>query len=164
MKRTILIAIFALLFGLIAGWKARYFADDGHDDIQRDLNDAARRGRVDVMERLIAAGADPLKFKSFPNVTLSGANGTISGATPLIEAAYAGEPEAVEFLINRGAAVNLQESINGPITMAEIRLHETERTIQILRAHIKARSEGFTTKAITPSEQAAPSNGDKPSN
>ena len=152
MTRTILIAIAALLFGLIAGWKARYLVADGHDDIQRQLNDAARRGSVNEMERLIAAGADPLKFTSFANVTISGANGTISGATPLIEAAYAGEPEAVKFLINRGAAVDLQESIIGPITMAELRLNKTEQTIQILQAHIKARSEGFTTKSIIPSE------------
>jgi len=133
MKLTILIAIAAFLFGLVAGWKGKHLAAEGHDDIQRSLNDAARRGRVDVMDRLIAEGADPLKFTSY-------ANGTISGTSPLIEAAYAGEPEAVEFLINRGAAANLQVSINGPITMAEMRLRETERTIEILRADIKPRS------------------------
>ena len=151
MTRTIIFAIAALLIGLAAGWKARYFAADGPDGIQWKLNDAAGRGDIKEMERLIAAGADPLKFPSY-------ADGAVTGATPLLEAASTGEPEAVEFLINRGADVNLQESDVRPIDVAEHRLQETERTIQILRAHSKARSEGFTKKAITPSTQDASSN------
>ncbi len=146
MARTIVIAIVAFLIGLAAGWKARYFGADGHDGIQWKLTDAAGRGDIKEMERLISAGADPLKFPSY-------ADGAVTGATPLLEAASAGEPEAVEFLINRGADVNLQESDVRPIDVAEHRLQQTERTVQILRANIKARSEGFTTKAITPSEQ-----------
>ena len=147
MTRTIIIAIVALLVGLAAGWKARYFAADGHDGIQWKLNDAAGRGDINEMEHLIAAGADPLKFPSY-------ADGAVTGATPLLEAASAGEPEAVEFLISRGANVNLQESDVRPIDVAEHRLQEAERTIQILRSHMQAWSEGFTSKAITPSEQA----------
>ena len=147
MTRTIIIATVALLIGLAAGWKSRHFSADGHDGIQWKLNDAAGRGDIKEMERLIAAGADPLKFPSY-------ADGAVTGATPLLEAASGGQPEAVEFLINRGADVNLQEADVRPIDVAEHRLQEAERTIQILRAHMQARSEGFTTKAITPSEQA----------
>jgi Ankyrin repeat len=146
MARSTVIAIVALLIGLAAGWKARYFGADGHDGIQWKLTDAAGQGDIKEMERLILAGADPLKFPSY-------ADGAVTGATPLLEAAAAGEPEAVEFLINRGADVNLQESDVCPIEAAEHRLQQTERTVQILRSHIKARSEGFTTKATRPNEQ-----------
>jgi hypothetical protein len=145
MTRTIIVAIAALLIGLAVGWMARSFTADGHDEIQWKLTDAAGRGNIKEMECLIAAGADPLKFPSY-------ADGAVTGASPLLEAASAGEPEAVSFLINRGADVNLQESDVRPIDVAEHRLQQAERTVQILRAHIKAHSEGFTTKAITPSE------------
>ncbi|MFM2197936.1 MAG: hypothetical protein RLZZ505_1368 [Verrucomicrobiota bacterium] len=147
MIRSIIIAVVALLIGLAVGWKVRYLASDGHDGIQWKLTDAAGRGDIAEMERLIAAGADPLKFPSY-------ADGAVTGATPLLEAASAGEPVAVSFLINKGADVNLQESDVRPLDAAEHRLQQAERTIQILRAHLLARSEGFTTKAIIQSEQA----------
>ena len=152
MIRSIIIGFVCLLVGLLAGWKARYVVKDGHDGIQWKFTEAAGRGDIAEMKKLISAGADPLAIPSY-------ADGAATGATALLEAASAGEPGAVEFLIDQGADVNEQESDTTPIGSAEYRLRQTEATIQILRSHIEARAKGFHTKTIgkaNKSEQATP--------
>ena len=141
MVRNIIIAVIALIIGVLVGWKASDVTADGHDGIQWKLNDAASRGDIREMKRLIAAGADPLTFPSY-------ADGAVTGATPLLEAASAGEPEAVKFLLNRGADVNLLEADVRPIDVAEHRLQQTKATIEILKAHIRASADGYTGKSI----------------
>jgi hypothetical protein len=146
MIRSIIIGFVALLVGLVAGWNGRYVVRDGHDGLQWKFTEAAGRGDIAEMKRLMSAGADPLAIPSY-------ADGAVSGASALLEAASAGEPDAVEFLINQGADVNQQESDTNPIGSAEYRLRQTEATIQILNAHIQARADGFQTKSIRPAEQ-----------
>lgn len=139
--RSLSIGLVSLLVGLIAGWKARYITDEGHDGIQWQFSEAAGRGDIAEMKRLISIGADPIAIPSY-------ADDAVSGATALLAAASAGEPEAVKFLISRGADVNQQESDTNPIDSAEYRLRQTEATIQILRAHIRASADGCTGKSI----------------
>lgn len=156
MVRNIITAVIALLIGVFIGWKGSDIAKDGHDGIQWKFNDAASRGDIREMERLIAAGADPLSFPSY-------ADGAVTGASPLLEAASAGEPDAVKFLINLGADVNQQESDTTPLGSAEHRLDQTEATIQILRAHIEARKDGFHTKTIMEANKEQMATPRKPS-
>lgn len=139
MIRSVAIGFVALLIGLIAGWKARDITSDGHDGIQWKFSDAAGRGDVAEMKRLISMGADPVAIPSY-------ADGAVSGATALLEAASAGEADAVEFLISLGADVRQQESDTTPIDSANYRLRQTEATIQILNAHIADSEEGDPTK------------------
>ena len=156
MIRNVIIGFVALLVGLAIGWYGRYVARDGHDGIQWKFTEAAGRGDVAEMKRLITAGADPLAIPSY-------ADGAVTGATALLEAASAGEPDAIEFLINQGADVNQQESDTNPIDSAEHRLRQTEATIQILRAHIQARQDGLQTKSIIQANKAEMATPRKPS-
>lgn len=77
----------------------------------RALFEAAERGAVDEMERLIAAGANV-------NARLDG------DGSPLIAAARNGHDQAVEALLNRGADANLGVAGDGsPLIMAARRGH-----------------------------------------
>ena len=126
--RLVFVALISLFVGGLAGWKLRYFAADGPDGVQWQFSDAARRGDIPEMKKLITAGADPLKIPSY-------ADGAVTSATGLFEAALAGEPEAVEFLIERGADVNQVEGTETPLDVAEHRKAQTEKTIMILKQH-----------------------------
>ena len=128
MNKFVLLATASITFGIIIGWNLRYFAADGPDGIQWQFNDAARRGDVNEMKKLIYAGADPLAFPSY-------ADGAITGATPLFEAASVGEPRSIEFLIEQGADVNLIQATESPLDAARIRLMLTTETIDILEKH-----------------------------
>ena len=96
---------------------------DYKNDKQWKLQEAASRGDVNEMKRLIAAGANPCTQP----VCDCG-----EGLSPLFAAASAGEPEAVEFLITQGADVNEVEATETPLDMANYKKRETEKTIQIL--------------------------------
>ena len=97
------------------------------DGIQWDFNDAASRGDIREMKRLISAGADPLASPSY-------ADGAISGATPLLEAASSGQPDSVKFLIDLGGDVNSHESDATPLGSARYRLGQTQEAIDLLLA------------------------------
>ena len=125
MKISLLIAFIALIIGGIFGWSARDYFAAGHKGIQWDLNDAARRGDINEMKRLVSSGANPLIEAFDENI------GT-SGGTPLFEAASSGEPEAVEFLIQRGADVNIVEATETPLDMARYRRSQADKTITLL--------------------------------
>ena len=135
MSRSTVIAFAALLVGSFIGWQARYFPPDGPDGIQWKFNEAARRGDTRQMEQLVSAGADPLAIAS-------AANGAITGVTPLLEASSAGEPEAVQFLIDKGAEVDRMVADACPLGAAEYRLQQAEATVRILRAHGATRLPG----------------------
>jgi ankyrin repeat protein len=147
MMRSLIIGFVSFLVGLSAGWVGRHTIDDGPHGIQWKFTEAAGRGDIAEMKRLISKGADPLAVPSY-------ADGSVSGSTALLQAASAGEPDAVEFLINQGADVSQQESDTNPIGSAEYRLRQTEATIQILRSHLGARAEAFNTKSIKQANEA----------
>ena len=147
--RTTLIAIAFLTIGCVFGWKLRYFAADGRDGIQWQFNDAAARGDISEMKKLIASGADPLTLPSY-------ADGAVTGFTPLFAAASAGEPSAIEFLISKGAAINLVEATETPLDMARYRRAQADKAIEILvGAGAKGLNELQNQKRT---EQGAPSN------
>lgn len=77
MPRSYMVAVVALLIGAFIGWTARYFPSDRPDGIQWKFNEAAGRGDVDEMKKLMAAGADPLA------IPIS-ANGAVTGQTALL--------------------------------------------------------------------------------
>jgi ankyrin repeat protein len=72
---------------------------DGHG--APALYDAARFGLLEVVERLLRAGA---------NVDLAN---SMDGFTPLMAAAAEGQIEAVRLLLDRGAAVAARDAVNG---------------------------------------------------
>ena len=117
----------ALILGCVIGWNLRYVTKDGPDGIQWDFNDAASRGDIGEMRRLISAGANPLDFPSY-------ADGSVSGATPLLEASSSGQPDSVKFLIDLGGDVNSHESDATPLGSARYRLQQTQETINLLLA------------------------------
>ena len=127
MRHQFIIAILALFLGIFIGWQATELPI-GRNGIQWKLNDAARRGDLAAMKRLISDGADPLAYPS-------SANGVFYGTTPLFAAASQAEPDVVKFLITLGADVNLIEATETPLDMAEYRLEQAEKTIEILKAH-----------------------------
>lgn len=147
MLRSSIIAALALAVGILIGWKARYFAADGHDGIQWRFNDAAGRGDLGEMKRLISAGADPLAYPSY-------ADGAVTGSTPLFEAASEGEPEAVEFLLSQGADVNAIEATETPLDMAEYRRSQADRAIAILKVHGAKNLQELSSQVKTKTEQA----------
>ena len=99
--------------------------EDMHKGIQWDLNDAARRGDINEMKRLVSSGADPL-IEAFDENIGAG------GGTPLFEAASSGQPEAVEFQIQTGADVNIVEATETPLDMARYRRSQVDKTITLL--------------------------------
>ena len=125
--RISVIILISLVAGGVIGWNLRYATKDDPDGIQWDFNDAASRGDVAEMKRLISAGADPLNFPSY-------ADGAVSGATPLLEAASYGQADAVKFLIRLGGDVNSHESDATPLGSARYRLQQAQETIDLLLA------------------------------
>ena len=125
--RFSVIILIALVVGGVIGWNLRYVTKDGPDGIQWDFNDAASRGDITEMKLLISAGADPLTFPSY-------ADGAVSGATPLMEAASYAQADSVKFLIELGGDVNSHESDATPLGSARYRLKQAQETIDLLLA------------------------------
>lgn len=146
--RTTLTALASIAIGCVIGWKLRYFAADGPDGIQWQFNDAAGRGDISEMKKLIASGADPLTFPSY-------ADGAVTGCTPLFAAASAGEPVAVEFLISKGAEINLVEATETPLDMARYRRTQADKAIEIL---VGAGAKGLNELQNPRTEQGADGN------
>ena len=125
MTRTTIIAFATFLSGAILGWGVQH-ATDYRQGMQWKLQEAASRGDVNRMKEWISAGADP---RAQPMCEQG------EGSSPLFVAASLGHPDAVEFLISRGADVNLVESTETPLDMAQYRKVQAEKTIQILKSH-----------------------------
>lgn len=123
MKRistTTIIAMLAFAAGTVTGWNVKA------GGIQWRLSEAAGRGHVNEMKRLIAMGADPLVRPD---------DGYFLGSQPIYAAARAGEPEAVAFLVGIGADVNVIHATETPLDSAIHKRLEIERTIEILKRH-----------------------------
>ncbi len=131
MIRTILIAFATLLIGTVIGWQARYLSENDFDFSyirQRQLNEAAGRGDLAGIQKLISAGAD-----TNAGPTSSGAE---EGSKPLMEASRSAQPEAVSLLLEHGAAVNyVDNDAATALGVAEYAKRRAEETIGILRAH-----------------------------
>jgi ankyrin repeat protein len=125
MCKRIAILFVTLFTGIVAGWAIR---DMIGGRAQFELNDAAGRGDLREMKRLVSRGADPLA-EAYDKSTGQG------GGTPLFAAAANGEAEAVEYLIQSGANVNTVEATETPLDMASYRRKQAEKTISILMAH-----------------------------
>jgi len=90
-------------------------------DTQSQFSEAAGRGDLNEMKRLYSDGA---KINAFP-----------VGGFPAIEtAAIHGRSDAVQWLIDRGADVNLA-SFDTPLDCAESHRGEAQETVEILKLH-----------------------------
>ena len=122
-------AIFAMLFGVVGFGSGYWFASKQprnyiHPDLQWQFSEAAARGDMRELERLHARGAQ---------VNATPDSGHVSGFPALVVAAGAGHSEAVRWLIDKGADVNLSPN-DTPLECARYRLEETQKTIDILTA------------------------------
>jgi hypothetical protein len=127
-KRS-LITLALLLSAFLLGWYSHLFITaDPHAGRQCRYVEAARRGDIREVERL------------FPGATLIDAepgyaNGAVSGFPALLEAAGAGEPETVAWLLAHGADPNRQTSDSWPLAAAERRVTQATKTAAILKQH-----------------------------
>jgi hypothetical protein len=81
-----------------------------------------RDGRVELVKRLLAHGANPnARLKNAPSRAGASRNPSLpelTGATPLILAAMAGEPDVMRALLEHGADSSLRTKANGTALMA----------------------------------------------
>ena len=111
------------------GWYShRLITAEPHDGRQWRFVEAARRGDVREVERL------------FPGRTLidaepNYASGAVSGFPALLEAAGAGEPETVAWLLTHGADPNRQTSDSWPLAAAERRVTQATKAAALLKQH-----------------------------
>jgi hypothetical protein len=90
-------SLLMIAVSIAVGWFAHaLWTYDPHRGRQFQLNDAAGRGDVRYMERLVAAGANPTG-------RAVAENGSIDAGTAIDRAASAGEPESTAWLLDRGA-------------------------------------------------------------
>ena len=124
MKRFLLSSVFPVTVGIIIGWLANsYF---GREGVQYQFNEAASRGDVRHMERLISYGADPLASPFF-----KGPNDY--GFPAITFAASSCEPNAVKFLLSKGADPNFLSATETPLDLAFYKQKDVEEVIKILR-------------------------------
>lgn len=141
------------------------------------LHWAARRGDLDVVKMLLAAGANVRATTRLGNYTpllmasqtghaaviealaAAGADAkapTASGVTPLMLAAASGQPDAVKVLVARGADVNAAEPNRGETALmfaAANRRAETVRALIAAKANVNAASKVVSLKAAPPSAE-----------
>jgi len=124
-SRQIKTSIIATIIGIIIGWVGKsYQISDG---VQLQFNDAVRWGDIREMERLIDRGADPLGGHLYDSGQY--------GYPPICDAASACEPEAIEFLLARGANPNELIATETPLDLVLYKQKDVERSIKILEAH-----------------------------
>jgi hypothetical protein len=139
-RKAFLVFAAAFILGAFCGLAAfrivLSFAPLG-EQLQDRFNEAcAYGGETDRLEKLYLAGA-------FPNGRII--DGGPEGPTgyppdpPLFRAASFGNAEVVQWLIDHGAAVNSKldegDGFSTPLDEAEGHLRDTQRTIEILKAH-----------------------------
>jgi len=89
--------------------------------------DACHWGDVRTMQALYEKGASP---------TAPAETGYSQTAPPMIEAAEHGQPEAVKWLLDRGATWDVFFSDGmTPLGAAQVKKRDAELTIEILKAH-----------------------------
>jgi|GEM_PF-3290821 len=130
MIRTILITLATLLIGAVIGWSVRYLFDIDFDFVyarQIHLTEAASRGNLTGMQKLLSAGADP---NAVPSCSMG------DGSEPLLAASETAQPDAVSLLLENGANVNvIGQEVETPLDNAEHAKKRAEKTIEILKAH-----------------------------
>lgn len=128
MKRS-LINLTLVVSSFLLGWFAhRFNSVDLDKGRQWQFGEAAQRGDIREVERLFPGRAHIDDEPSY-------ADGFVFGLPALLQAAGAGEPEAVAWLLAHGADPNRQTSDSWPLAAAEHRLLETTKTIEILKAN-----------------------------
>ena len=115
-----------IAISMAVGWVGHaLWTYDPHQGIQFQFNDAAGRGDVRHMERLVAAGAQPTR-------RAIAESGSIDAGTAIDRAAFAGEPEAVAWLLDRGADPNQKDIDVTVLELARERFRRAQHTVNIL--------------------------------
>ncbi len=121
-KRIIAYSIFlALCVGLWSGIRENYKPDYG--GALAPIIKAARDGNIDELQAILEQAEVSIEYR-----------GAFS-ATPLVWAAFHGETEAVDFLLNRGADINSGD-MNNRTALDWAILNNHEDTAQLLRNHM----------------------------
>ena len=121
-------AVLGALLGLVAFRTALYFTPAGQK-LQSEFIDACRHGDIRAMDRLYLAGASPKAVAGIygPGEPLF---------PPIIEAAEAGRPEAVRWLIDHGADINIWVADGwSPLGAAQVKVKEAQQTVEILKSN-----------------------------
>lgn len=114
------------MIGVTIGWNFhRYSKSEG---IQFEFNDAASRGDVGEMERLEALGADPLKSPFFKDSNQY-------GYPAIVDAASAGQPDSLKYLLDKGADPNEVFGTETPLDLVIHRRNEAQEAINLLERH-----------------------------
>jgi Ankyrin repeats (many copies) len=130
-KAVIVLAVSAVsgaLIGFVAFRTALYFSPAGQK-LQHEFIDACRSGDTRTMDRLYLAGASPTAEAGIygPGEPLF---------PPVIAAAEEGRPEAVRWLIDHGADINVWVADGwSPLGAAQVKQKEAQQTVDILKSH-----------------------------
>lgn len=118
--------LLVIILSIAAGWYAHVlWTFDPHNGIQFQLNDAARRGDIRSIERLVHHGARPTG-------RAIAEGGSIDGGSAIAAAAHAGESEAVAWFLDHGADPNQIDIDMTALELARHRLFTTKKSIEIL--------------------------------
>jgi len=93
-----------------------------------EFADAVSIGDIKKLEALRAGGVD---VNAIPFNEWSG----VGGLPPIHVAALYGQPEAIEWLIEHGADINVAMGPDTAISTAEEHFQRAQRSLEILRAH-----------------------------
>ena len=119
-------AALGVVFGYYVLYRQSVKLTDGRDALQFELLEACRYGDLNEMERLVRAGASVSRFADNGYMEPSG--------PPILEAAENARPEAVKWLLDRGATWDVFVADGWtPLGAAEVKKRDAEKTIEILR-------------------------------
>jgi ankyrin repeat protein len=117
-----------MIVSFLLGWFGHLgFTYDPQSGLQWQFVDAAQRGDVPSVERLFQQGA---LVDATPNY-----HRVMFGFPALLQAADAGQPDTVTWLLAHGADPNQQSSDSWPLAAAERRVTEASKTVEILKKH-----------------------------
>jgi ankyrin repeat protein len=122
---TVVLIVISVLVGWFAHWAFTY---DPQTGLQWQFVAAAKRGDVGSLERCFAQGA-------VINAEPSNDTRDEFGFPALLEAADAGQPDTVAWLLAHGADPNQQTSDSWPLAAAERRIIEATKTVELLKKH-----------------------------
>jgi Ankyrin repeats (3 copies) len=127
--KTIVVALIVGIACPFVGWYRHAWLNEPQNGVQWKFSDAAFRGDINELERLLKRGA---AINETPVDSYEG----IQGFPALFVAAQHGEADAVRRLLDHGANTNQPSSDGGtPLGAAEYHLTKVTETVQILKAH-----------------------------